>query len=236
MSAGVDGGFECRGSGMERVVVMSGQSDHRTGLLGKLAALGLLAAALACGLPTGCSKGRWNNLFAAKFVSTPVPRDFAIVIDRNTSTYFARVHVHQLIQAADRTSRTTYTTWSDYHHGIASRYSTTTKLTQAQLQAMWNEVCRHRLMRNAFTWVYWYSPIDRYQRNSMTLQIRANGQERVYHQINHWDNNKLPLIQLCESVNLPIGRQVHPQAPPPPTTQSVATQPAAPPATAPVGR
>ena len=67
----------------------------------------------------------------------------------------------------------------------------------------------------------------------MTLQIRANGQERVYHQINHWDNNKLPLIQLCESVNLPIGRQVHPPAP---TTQSVATQPAAPPATAPVGR
>ena len=98
MSAGVDGGFECRGSGMERVVVMSGQGDHRTRILGKLAALGLLAAALACGLPTGCSKGRWNNLFAAKFVSTPVPRDFAIVIDRNTSTYFARVHVHQLYQ------------------------------------------------------------------------------------------------------------------------------------------
>ncbi len=165
-------------------------------------------------LPAGCSsKGKFSNPFARKFTPTRYPSDFAIVIDRNTDTYFSRVHVRQVIKASDMMSRTTYTTLSDYHNTVAARYTTRTPLSRAQLQAMWNAVRKHYLLQGAFTWTYWYSPIDRFQRNSMTLQIRANGVEKVYHQLNHWDNNKLPLILLCESVSLPIGQQVKPVEP-----------------------
>ena len=147
-------------------------------------------------------------------VVTPYPSDLTIIIDRNTDTYFSRQHVHQVISAADMMSRTTYTTFADYHNHVASRDHIDTPLTHDQLQAMWNAICRHHLLHNAFTWRYWNSPVDYYQRNAMTLQIRANGKAEVYHQYDHWDNNKLDLILLCESVDLPIGQDVKPELPP----------------------
>ena len=166
----------------------------------------------------GCG-GVADNPFAKRtaLVVTPYPADLSIVIDRNTDTYFSRQHVHQVISARDMISRTTYTTFADYKNHIASQDHIDTPLTRDQLQAMWNEITRHHLLHNAFTWHYWNSPVDNYQRNAMTLQIRANGKTQVYHQYNHWDNNKLGLILLCESVDLPIGQNVKPEMPAPAT-------------------
>ncbi len=160
-----------------------------------------------------------SNPFAARkpLVVTPYPADLSIVIDRNTDTYFSRQHVHQVISARDMMSRTTYTTFADYKNHIASQDHVDTPLTHDQLQAMWNEITRQGLLNNAFTWHYWNSPVDNYQRNAMTLQIRANGKTQVYHQYDHWDNNKLSLVLLCESVDLPIGQNVKPEMPAPAT-------------------
>ncbi len=166
----------------------------------------------------GCG-GITNNPFAKRkpLVVTPYPADLSIIIDRNTDTYFSRQHVHQVISARDMMSRTTYTNFADYKNHIASQDHVDTPLTRDQLQAMWNEITRHRLLNNAFTWHYWNSPVDNYQRNAMTLQIRANGKTQVYHQYDHWDNNKLSLVLLCESVDLPIGQDVKPEMPIPAT-------------------
>ncbi len=177
----------------------------------------VLTAIVALSL-AGCG-GVMNNPFAAKkpLVVTPYPPDLTIVIDRNTDTYFSRQHVHQVISAKDMMSRTTYTSFADYHNHIASVDHVDTPLTHDQLQAMWNEITKHGLLHHAFTWHYWNSPVDNYQRNAMTLQIRANGVTQVYHQFNHWDNNKLGLVLLCESVDLPIGQNVKPEMPQPAT-------------------
>lgn len=177
----------------------------------------LLTATVALGL-AGCG-GVMNNPFASKtvFMVTPYPHDLMIVVDRNTDTYFSRQHVHQVISASDMMSRTTYTTFADYHNHIASVDHVDTPLTHDQLQAMWNAITRHHLLNNAFTWHYWNSPVDNYQRNAMTLQIRAGGKTQVYHQYDHWDNNKLELVLLCESVDLPIGQNVKPVMPLPAT-------------------
>jgi hypothetical protein len=192
--------------------------------------LALLVAATGTLVLTGCG-GVANNPFAKRqpLVATPYPADLTIVIDRNTDTYFSRQHVHQVISANDMMSDTTYTTFADYHNHIASQDHVDTPLTRDQLQAMWNEITRHRLLNHAFTWHYWNSPVDNYQRNAMTLQIRANGKTQVYHQYDHWDNNKLSLILLCESVDLPIGQDVTPQMPAPATmpAKKAMTQPAA---------
>ncbi|MGC9259229.1 MAG: hypothetical protein ACP5I8_03990 [Phycisphaerae bacterium] len=176
-----------------------------------LTAIGALSLA-------GCG-GIMNNPFATKrpLVVSPYPADLTIVIDRNTDTYFSRQHVHQVISAKDMMSLTTYTNFADYHNHIASVDHVDTPLTRDQLQAMWNEITKHRLLYHAFTWHYWNSPVDNYQRNAMTLQIRANGLTQVYHQFNHWDNNKLGLVLLCESVDLPIGQNVKPEMPQPAT-------------------
>lgn len=166
-----------------------------------------------------------SNPFAKRvpLVVTPYPADLSIVIDRNTDTYFSRQHVHQVISARDMMSRTTYTTFADYKNHIASVDHVDTPLTRDQLQAMWNEITRHKLLNNAFTWHYWNSPVDNYQRNAMTLQIRANGKTQVYHQYDHWDNNKLGLVLLCESVDLPIGQNVKPEMPAPATMPTTMT-------------
>lgn len=172
------------------------------------AVLFLVTAMAGCG-------GVVSNPFASKqFIATPYPHDFAIVIDTNSDSYFARTRVHQVIRASVMKSTTTYTDYSDYNNSVTSRYRRVTPLTRSQLQAMWNAVRKAHLLRGAFTWSYWHSPIDRYQRKSMTLQIRAGGREKSYYQLNHWDNNKLTLVLLCESVDLPIGQDVHPLLPP----------------------
>ncbi len=162
----------------------------------------------------GCASNAGNPFGTSAFVPTPYPRDFAIVIDTNNDTYFSRQRIDQVIRASSMSSVTTYTNYSDYNNAVTSRYSTHTPLTRSQLQAMWDAVRRHHLLRGAFTWSYWHSRIDRYQRNSMNLQIRAGGLKKSYYQLNHWDNNKLPLILLCESVDLPIGQDIHPAFPP----------------------
>ncbi len=175
----------------------------------------LAGLAMVSGI-AGCSNGQLVNPFAKKFVPTPVPSDFSVVIDRNVSTYFSRQHIRQVITASDMMSRTTFTNLSDYHNTITSQYTTSVPLNQAQLQHMWNEVCRNQLMRGALTWTSWYGPIDAYQRDSMTLQIRANKMEVIYHQLNHWDADKVGLVLACESVSLPVGQGVKPQLPPTP--------------------
>ena len=176
-------------------------------------AVAVAGLTLVSGL-AGCSNGQLVNPFAKKFVPTPVPPDFSVVIDRNVSTYFSRQHIRQVITASDMMSRTTFTNLSDYHNTVTSQYTVSVPLNHAQLQHMWNEVCRNHLMRGALTWTSWYGPIDAYQRDSMTLQIRANKMEVIYHQLNHWDADKVGLVLACESVSLPVGQGVKPKLPP----------------------
>ena len=78
----------------------------------------------------------------APFVATPVPADFAIVVDENHDTFYARQHIQQVITAADAMSRTTYTYYRDLNDTIGNRFSQESPLSTAQLQAMWNEVSR----------------------------------------------------------------------------------------------
>ncbi len=180
----------------------------------------------AIGAVSGCG-GVTTNPFASSkpMAATPYPHDFAIVIDTNSDTYFCRTHSHQVIRASILQSATTYTNYSDYNNTVSSRYRQVTPLTQNQIQAMWNAVCKAHLLHGAFTWTYWHSRIDRYQRDSMMLQIRAGGLEKSYYQLNHWDNNKLPLVLLCESVDLPVGQDVHPEFPAAATQKAAATKP-----------
>ncbi len=196
---------------MKKPNQINARTRCRRGVVRLAAICTVLMLATAMG---GCG-GVVSNPFAGKqFVATPYPHDFAIVIDTNSDSYFARTRVHQVIRASVMKSTTVYTNYSDYNNSVTSRYRTVTPLTRMQLQAMWNAVRKAHLLRGAFTWSYWHSRIDRYQRNSMTLQIRASGREKSYYQLNHWDNNKLPLVLLCESVDLPIGQDVHPLLPP----------------------
>jgi hypothetical protein len=167
----------------------------------------------------GCSE---NSSSPSGFVATPVPSDFAIEIDQNNDTYFSRLHVRQVITASDMMSRTTYINLSDYNGGVASKYTVNTKLTMNQIQAMWNAVCENNLLEGASSWTFWQTPVDEYQQRNQLLQIRANGMQQVYSQINHWDDNKLPLVFLCQTVEAPIGQDVKPQMPP---TTAPATAP-----------
>ena len=185
----------------------------------KVVSAWLVVAAAALTLVSGvagCSNGQFVNPFGKKFVATPVPADFSVVIDRNVSTYFSRQHIRQIVSASDMMSRTTFTNLSDYHNTITSQYTVSVPLNHAQLQHMWNEVCRNKLMRGALTWTSWFGPIDAYQRASMTLQIRADKKEVIYHQLNHWDADKVGLVLACESVSLPVGQNVKPMMPPAP--------------------
>ncbi len=177
----------------------------------------VLAGAVLAGALTmlaGCSHGNLSNPFASKpFVPTRYPRDFAVVIDQDRATYFARQEIHQTVSAADMLSRTTYTTFSDYKNTVASHYTTVTPVTRNQLQNMWNEVRRHHLLRGAFTWYYWKSSSNRFHQDRMTMQIRANGRERVYHQLNHWDSNKAGLALDCQAVRFAVTQNAPAQFP-----------------------
>jgi len=157
---------------------------------------------------TGCSQDS-GSLYAP----TAVPSDFAVEIDQNNYTYFQRQHVRQVITASDMMSRTTYTNLSDYNNSTASQYTVITPLNENQIQAMWNAVYENDLLQGAGEWTYWQTPVDLYQERVQVLQVRANGMQQVYVQINHWDNDKLPLVFLCQAVGVPIGQNVNPQYP-----------------------
>ena len=86
-------------------------------VIGIPVALCLLAACSSTG-------GLRNPLVAEKpFVATPIPADFAVVVDENHDTFYTREHIQQVITANDMMSRTTYTTFRDYNDTIANRFT-----------------------------------------------------------------------------------------------------------------
>jgi hypothetical protein len=102
-----------------------------------------IAVAVGLVMLAACSpSGRLENPFAKKapFVPTEVPGDFAIVVDENHDTYYARQHIQQVITAADSMSRTTYATYRDLNDSVARKFSQETPMNAQQLQAMWYQV------------------------------------------------------------------------------------------------
>src|ERR1041384_1870567 len=86
-----------------------------------------------------CSpSGRLENPFVKNppFVASPVPADFAIVVDENHDSFYTKQHIQQVITAADSMSRTSYATYRDYNDTVARRFSQETPLSASQLQAM----------------------------------------------------------------------------------------------------
>jgi hypothetical protein len=138
------------------------------------------------------------------FVPTAVPADFAVVVDENHDTYYARQHIRQRVSMDDAMSQTTYTTRRDYNNSISNSFSQETPLSPVQLQNMWNDVSRYNLMAGSSLWINWRSDADIYRRNSYTLQIRANGRTRTYTATNGFSGNLRPLILQVEAVRLPI--------------------------------
>lgn len=138
------------------------------------------------------------------FVPTAVPGDFAVVVDENHDTYYARQHIRQRVAAEDSMSQTTYTTRRDYNNAVSNSFSQETPLSPVQLQNMWNDVSRYNLMAGSSMWINWRSDADIYKRNSYTLQIRANGQTRTYTATNGFSGNLRPLMLQVEAVRLPI--------------------------------
>ncbi len=121
---------------------------NRITMLGLLLALSGLAA---CDVVTPLHK-------KMPLVSTPVPADFAVVIDENYDTYYARTHIEQVVLAKNAVSRTTYSVLRDYNNTIANQYAQDHPLNHAQLQAMWDEVQRQELLKGAWTWTYFSTP------------------------------------------------------------------------------
>lgn len=186
-----------------------------------------------------CSpSGRLENPFVKKppFVPTPVPADFAIVVDENHDTYYARQHIQQVITAADAMSRTSYAMYRDYSGTVSRRFSQEAPLNPQQLQAMWNEVSKNELMIGASAWINWRSDADMYRRNMYTVQIRANGMTQTFRETNGFSRQVRPLMVHIQAVRQPVGQEV--QVPVvgrpgegPAATMPAATEPA--PATAP---
>ena len=156
-----------------------------------------------------CSpSGRLENPFEKKkpFEATEVPADFAIVVDENHDTYYARQHVQQVITAADTMSRTTYATYRDYNDSVARKFSQETPLNQQQLQAMWNQVQEKELMLGSTLWINWASEADLYKRNVYTVQVRANGKTKTFRETQGFPGQTRPLVLLIQAVRLPIGQ------------------------------
>jgi hypothetical protein len=212
-----------------------------------------IAALLPVGvlLLAACSSnggGALKNPFAKKppFVPSPVPADFAVVVDENHDTFYARQHIQQVITAADAMSRTSYTNYRDYNDSVARRFSQETPLSASQLQAMWNEIVKNEVMDGATPWINWRSDADLYKRNTYTIQVRANGRTRSYRQTNGFSGVVRPVMLLVEAVRLPITQNAGtpvvlphgvggPAEPMPPGTASpAASAPAEPPAGAPM--
>jgi hypothetical protein len=137
-----------------------------------------------------------------------VPGDFAIVVDENHDTYYARQHIQQVITAADSMSRTTYATYRDYNDTVARKFSQETPLNQQQLQAMWNEVQQKELMLGSTPWINWRSDADMYKRNVYTVQVRANGKTKTFRETNGFPGQTRALMVLIQAVRLPVGQNV----------------------------
>jgi len=174
-------------------------------MLRKTLALGLitLLASFAC-----TDTGKLKNPFSPElpFVATAIPEDFAVIIDENHDTHYARQHIRQEITSAEARSRTQYTTFRDYNNSISQQFSQETPLSAVQLQNMWNAVARYDLLNRSTIWVNWHSGADLYKRNTTTVQIRANGQTRAYRQTNGFPGSLRTLIFELNSVRLPISQ------------------------------
>jgi hypothetical protein len=170
-----------------------------------------VAAVVSVLMLAACSpSGRLENPFAKKppFVPTPVPADFAIVVDENHDTFYAHQHIQQVITAADAMSRTTYATYRDYSGTVSRRYSQETPLNPQQLQAMWNEIQKNELMLGSTPWINWRSDADMYKRNVYTVQILANGQTKSFRETNGFPAQVRPLMVHIQAVRLPVGQNV----------------------------
>src|ERR1035437_8912305 len=93
-------------------------------------ALFLVGLVVAVGMSACTETGKMKVPFTkdAPFVATPVPADFAVVVDENHDTYYARQHIRQVIGVADATSRTQYTTFRDYNNTVSNDFSQETPL------------------------------------------------------------------------------------------------------------
>jgi hypothetical protein len=127
-----------------------------------------------------------------------VPADFALVLDENVDTYYARQHVHQVVTASDMMSRTTYTTFRDYNNTVADEYTHETPLTAAQVQGMWNDVRQNNLMRGGWVWRNWTTNASNFRSDQQTLEIRAAGQQVAYKQNNYWAGSLQDLVLQVE--------------------------------------
>jgi hypothetical protein len=174
--------------------------------------------------------GDLKNPFAKEepFLPSAVPSDFAIVVDENHLTYVNRNHIQQVITAADATSRTTYTSYRDFGNTKTEQFTQPTSLSPGQIQAMWNSVASHNLMGGRPFWINWLSDTDLHLRNSLVLQIQANGKTRTYQEVNGTPDSLQPLMLLLTQVRLPTteGSNTPVVAPTAPaTTPTPASQP-----------
>ena len=168
-----------------------------------IACIALLLAGSSFLLP-GCGEVRSPWAKPVVFIATPVPVDFAIVLDESSDTYYARQDIRQVITSSDLMSRTTYTTRQDYKDTIAKQFTQEHPLNPGQLQEMWNQVTKYQLMENARTWYYWEGFADSYRRTEQVMQIRANGKVVSYKQLNHWGFKLRDLALEIEAVRFPI--------------------------------
>ncbi len=162
------------------------------------------------------------------FLPSPVPADFALIIDENHLTYVNRNHIQQVITAADGKSRTTYTTYRDFGDRITEQFTQETTLTPGQIQAMWNSVASNSLMESEPLWINWLSDTDLHLRNSLVLQIHADGKSRTYQEVNGTPYSLQQLMLLVTQVRLPTtqGSNTPVVAPgTPPAAPAPATQP-----------
>jgi hypothetical protein len=146
----------------------------------------LCGVAMGLVLLVGCAGQQ--SPFAEKkpFVATPVPPDFAVVLNENVDTYYARQHVHQVVRADDMMSRTTYTTYRDYNNTVADQYTQEAPVTQEQLQGMWNLVRQNDLLKGGWVWKDWSTNASNYRSNQQALEIRADGKQIAYQATNFW--------------------------------------------------
>ena len=152
----------------------------------------------------GCGEVRAPWAKEREVIQTPVPADFAVVLEENQDTYYSRMHIRQVVTASDLMSRTTWTTLRDANNTVASEFTTEHSLTPAQVQAMWNEVQRYKLMEGASTWYYWMTFPDTYRREEHTMQIKADGKMQSYKQLNHWGYKFQDLALLVEGVRFDV--------------------------------
>jgi hypothetical protein len=172
----------------------------------KAAVLGVAGMLMAL---AGCTEtGKWKVPFTkdSPFVASAAPADFTVVVDENHDTHFARQHIHQVVSAADATSRTRYTTFRDLNNAVSNDFSQETPLSPTQLQNMWNDVARYDLLNRSTVWVNWLSDSDLYKRDTYTMQIRANGQTRTYRTTNGFAGSLRPLVLQIEAVRLPVSQ------------------------------